>query len=203
MIDKIIKLSEENANYDIVKYGLICLLNGTVSFFIIVALGIISNRIIKTLLYLVCNLFISTKVGGYHSKTPLGCIILTIITWRIAVSDCFNKILGGEITIFVLYIVCSFFVYFFSPVLHPNKVIFQKEEKQRIKFYSIEFTLLWFLITMFLYSINKQNYAGCMLVCYLEMVVSMLIGKEVYRKNEKKDIKSNCQNCKCGSQECS
>ncbi len=86
MIDKLIKISGKEYDKEIIEYGLAAMMNGVISIIIILFLAIIDGSLPQSIVYLLSNLLIYTQVGGYHAKTRLGCVLLTIINWKVAIS---------------------------------------------------------------------------------------------------------------------
>ena len=69
MIEKLIRNSGCEYDEEIIKYGLITLCHGMLTMLILFILGILSNRVWETVLYLLNSFFVYTKIGGYHAKT--------------------------------------------------------------------------------------------------------------------------------------
>lgn len=186
MLGKLILFSGKEYDEDIIEYGFIVIRNGILSIAVILILGIIENRIQETLIYLVCNLLIYTKVGGYHARTPLGCIGITIMTWKVVLyySGIWMKI--NILFWFILFAIYTILVFKFAPVLHPNKARFGEviTVKQRIGVV-VRLVMGYILIIVF-WNTQKQEYAGILMMSISEIIISMLIGKEIYKRYEKR-----------------
>lgn len=146
----------------------------------------------ETVLYLLNSFFVYTKIGGYHAKTSVGCICITVFNWGIAVFTTgiitkINKILwlviGGTILLAIKK--CA-------PVIHPNKIRYGQDVSIQYKrLIRIRVLIVYFLIIIF-YMTNHHKLFEVLMISMIEIVISMIIGKEVYygkNKGYKCDIK--------------
>ena len=192
MIEKLIRNSGCEYDEEIIKYGLITLCHGLLTMLILFILGILSNRVWETVLYLLNSFFVYTKIGGYHAKTSVGCICITVFNWGIAVFTTgiitkINKILwlviGGTILLAIKK--CA-------PVIHPNKIRYGQDVSIQYKrLIRIRVLIVYFLIIIF-YMTNHHKLFEVLMISMIEIVISMIIGKEVYygkNKGYKCDIK--------------
>jgi len=186
MLEKLILFSGKEYDKDIIKYGIIVIRNGVLSILIILGLAIIEKKLQESLIYLLCNLLIYTKIGGYHAKTPIGCMVLTIMTWKIALyysAICIKIDILFWIIIFCVY---TILVVKYAPVLHPNKARFGEiiTVKQRMEAGARLF--IGYILIMVFWNIHKQEYAGVLMMSISEIIISMLIGKEIYKNYEER-----------------
>ena len=187
MIERIITFSGKDYDQEIIKYGFVVIRNGVLSVAIILMCGIIENKLVESLLYLFCNLIIYTKVGGYHAKTQIGCLMITVATWKVALifsSICMDiniflgVILGG------VYIIL---VWKNAPVLHPNKARFGEAITKKQRIVAIVRLLIGYGLIIVFWSTHKQEYSGILMMGISEIIISMLIGKELYKRYEEKE----------------
>lgn len=123
--------------------------------------------------------------GGYHARTPIGCIGITIMTWKVVL---YYSAIWMKIDIlfwFILFGIYAILVCKFAPVLHPNKARFGEviTVKQRIEVV-VRLVMGYILIIVF-WNTQKQEYAGILMMSISEIIISMLIGKEIYKRYEK------------------
>lgn len=187
MLDRLIEISGREYDKEIIRYGMVAMANGVISIIIILICGIIDKKVFESLVYLLSNLIIYTQVGGYHAKTRLGCIILTIITWKIAVS--YFEIWTNTPVIYwilacIIYIVT---IWIIAPVLHPNKARFGEKVTMKQKAKAIIRVLLGYVMIIVFWNIHKQEYAGILMMSISEIVIFMLVGKGVYAGYEEQE----------------
>lgn len=188
MLDRLISISGREYDREIIKYGLIAMGNGVLSVLIILMCGVIEKRVFESFIYLFCNLVIYTKIGGYHARTPLGCTVLTIVTWKIAVF-CNQVWLNAQPVFWIL--ACEIYIILVwrnAPVLHPNKARFGEVITQRQKLETISRLLLGYVLIIVFWSIHRQDYASIFMMSISEIIISMLVGKEVYKRYAEKEI---------------
>ncbi len=188
MIDKLILISGEDYNKEVIEYGLVVIRNGVISVSIILLLGILENRLLESIIYVLCNFFISTKIGGYHAKAQIGCLILTIITWKIALTHPEYWINCNTQFLILLAGVCLILVWKNAPVLHPNKARFGEKITNRQRLESVGRLIAGYIVTFIFLKLNKQEYFGVMITSMIEIIISMLIGKAIYMKGMKETI---------------
>ena len=187
MIDKLIKISGKEYDKEIIEYGLAAMMNGAISIIIILFLAIIDGSLPQSIIYLLSNLLIYTQVGGYHAKTRLGCVLLTIINWKVAISF-FYMWINTPIILWVM--ACAIFVtsiWICAPVLHPNKARFGEKTKLEQKVKAVIRVLLGYIVLIIFWNIHKQEYAGILMMSISEIVIFMLIGKGVYAGYEEQE----------------
>lgn len=87
---------------------------------------------------------------------------------------------------FILFAIYTILVFKFAPVLHPNKARFGEviTVKQRIGVV-VRLVMGYILIIVF-WNTQKQEYAGILMMSISEIIISMLIGKEIYKRYEKR-----------------
>lgn len=188
MLKRLIEISERDYDIEIIRYGMAAMVNGVVSITIILMLGIIDKKLIESAIYLLSNLIIYTQVGGYHAKTRLGCIVLTIINWNIAVRH-YEIWINIPITFWI--IACMVFgssIWICAPVLHPNKARFGETAPVEQKVKAIIKVLLGYIVVIIFWNTHKQEYAGVLMMSITEIVIFMLVGKGVYAGYEEQEI---------------
>lgn len=189
LIQNLIQASGEEHDCEVVAYGMDAIGSGLVTFAVLMLSGWASHHLPETLVYIVCHFLAARAMGGYHAHTRLGCLALTV-------SICFLGIWVSDMIwvwipvwgIAVSYILCLFCVFRFAPAEHPDKELDEdtrRKNRNRSLFYM---TVAGFVVMIF-WNINRRT-ACVFWVNMTEIVISMIIGKEVYGHGEGKSRKT-------------
>ncbi len=126
------KLSEEVTNYlirkkviqiqdyDIYKYGLERLLNTCILLFFTIIFGVILKEIVSTIIFFFSFYILRSYTGGYHAKTQLRCLFLTVIT-IISVLSIMKFVILNKFIWIGLFIMSSLIIIIYSPMDTKNK----------------------------------------------------------------------------------
>lgn len=68
------------------QYGLIRRMIGFLTFILLLPVGAIFAGWIGSFLYLYTFRFMRTRTGGYHAKTPRGCLLTSLVTMFVALT---------------------------------------------------------------------------------------------------------------------
>lgn len=185
MIKKIIELSECDYDEEIIKYGFITIFHGGLTMLIILCLGALVNRMIETILYLVCYLFLHTKTGGYHARTFWGCISMTIFCWWLAVFQVFDFLFMNLKALGIIGVAVLILINNNAPILHPNKIRYGNNPSKHDKKQILYRILIIDAFIIFFYTTGRIEWAETLIMCMLEIVISIIIGKEVYTYEKK------------------
>lgn len=187
-INELITLTGEHHDAEVVLYGLVSLFDGILSIFVLLLIGFCLDKLGMTVLYLIFAYCVAGKLGGYHAETRLGCMAVTILLYLFAMY--LPGLLGNRVNVFILFLSCalSFWaVWIMAPVMHPNKPL-EKDIYRRNRQHSR--ILIFIIIGMVIIFHYIEDRIACILfVNMLEVVISMIIGKEVNRGYEKRNGK--------------
>lgn len=147
---------EEEA--EIISYGLKILGTNILTAVIILLSGIIIDKPISAIIYLCVLILLRRNVGGYHSKTYLGCLSLTMLNFMIIVflennlKQSYKEIIG---IIFVIYSTVK--IYTTTPQVHKNRIINEKTiDRCNIK-KNINLSIILF-VTLIIHAFGKLNF---------------------------------------------
>lgn len=118
---------KDEEEIEIITYGLKILGTNILTALIILLSGIIVGEPISAIIYLFVLILLRRNLGGYHSKTYLGCLSLTILNFMIIVilqnnlKQSYTEIIG---IIFVIYSTVK--IYTTTPQVHKNRIINEK-----------------------------------------------------------------------------
>ena len=171
---------------EIYNYGFKLMLSDIINFSIIMLLGVLLNRVLDGLVYLVVLCSIRRFSGGFHAKTFWLCRLSMIITFLLILTlvDFLSFITISPLTSVLINIVLLLFIAVFSPVKHPNKKLNSKQIKKN-KYNAILVTILWTPLSVFLIYLNITQ--GITIVTTILAVVILMalgmINKEGGRSN--------------------
>lgn len=171
---------------EIYNYGFKLMLSDIINFSIIMLLGVLLNRVLDGLVYLVVLCSIRRFSGGFHAKTFWLCRLSMIITFLLILTlvDFLSFITISPLTSVFINIVLLLFIAVFSPVKHPNKKLNSKQIKKN-KYNAILVTILWTTLSVFLIYLNITQ--GITIVTTILAVVILMalgmINKEGGRSN--------------------
>ena len=167
-------LSTKVINEDYIEvyiYGTELLLSFIISTSIILAIGLITNRFINTIVFLTVFTLLRRFTGGFHANTYLTCKLFTIGTY-LAVLLVSEKLTINHISFLMLSLFGLIIICLWGPIEHPNKPI-TDSSKKRFKTLSI---ILYSILSLL--GIGTIRLSGTLssVVCYsLTSVIALMI----------------------------
>lgn len=181
-VDKIINNQlKENAilkeDVNIYRYGYVLVFEVLINIIITAIIAFISGSWIQITLFLVIYVPLRSFCGGWHSDKLWKCTIYSnIIIVLMLVSGEYMMKVVTDIVLFVLFIICSLFIFCISPVDTKSKPILEDErEIYKKKINLIILIHLGLFITMMLINIYKIMYV--ITFSYITQVVMLIIEK--------------------------
>ncbi|MCR4813593.1 MAG: accessory gene regulator B family protein [Lachnospiraceae bacterium] len=137
----------DEKNRDVLVYGNILLISDVVNFFVIIAMGLLFDKLICSLVFFSSFVILRGQTGGYHAKTNLGCnMVLGINTALVMTAVRFFgnslKAARGLLIISVAFGLITFML--FAPREHENKKL-EQYSKDILKKRSI---IVWLIMTV-------------------------------------------------------
>lgn len=109
---------------EVISYGMQIIGTSILSSLVIILIGMIMGQTISAIIYLSILILLRRNMGGYHSKTFLGCLFITSLNFIIIVilekglNRNIKEILG------ILFIVYSTIkIYMARPMVHKNRIV--------------------------------------------------------------------------------
>lgn len=129
--------------YGIYVYGFELILSFLFSVAVMLFVGIVTNRILHTILFLLVFVTLRSFTGGYHANTYGVCFMVTISVFIITL------LLAEYINICWWYYLLLLsaglpIIYIFAPIEHPNKPL-ETNDKARCKMISTILFLLFII----------------------------------------------------------
>lgn len=190
MVQNLIRISGESHDSEVVAYGMDVIYSGLAALLLLLLTGWASHHLPETLVYIVSHFLLVRVMGGYHAHTRLGCLLLTsamcfLCIW---ISDMvWDTVSAGNIA--VSYIVYFFCVFRLAPAEHSNKKLSRDTYRKNRK-RSLVYMAAAYLVVM-IFWITDRRMACAFWVNITEIVISMIIGKEVYVHAERKSRKAD------------
>lgn len=75
---RLLAISEQNHNEEVVLYGIQVITDGILSILGLLILGGIFGKMEYAILFIIFSYLISRSTGGYHAKTRAGCALVTL-----------------------------------------------------------------------------------------------------------------------------
>ena len=130
LVNFIIKNSDDEIkNQEILKYGLELLILKTFFVSILLIIGILSGNILESIVFTVSFSQIRSISGGYHAKSRLSCLIISVLLFIVAIlllkiqTQCKWLFWGIAGISFIL----SIFLFIVSPIDTENKRLDEAE----------------------------------------------------------------------------
>ncbi len=158
---------------EIYEYSFEVLISTIINFLILIIVMLITKRYVETVVFSVVFIITRRLVGGYHSKTHIGCTfsLIAIYAGLIFSISNFNYEKLNNISV-LLIIPFMIIILIFAPVGHYNNPL-DDEKTIQLRLKGIIFTSILSFIILFLSYYNISNYSFIM--AYTEAIVSLLL----------------------------
>lgn len=178
---------------EIYVYGLHLIFSSVIGIAIILALGVLLNNLVNTVLFL--SAFISVRMysGGYHANSYIKCNMTLITIYLItmaAVNFIPREIIGTSSAVLIaltIYIISKY-----APVDNENKKL---TKKQKVKNKRITLFLLsvFYILSLVLYSFNIKFFYTIIITLFL--IASLILIRIKGGENNEKHKKNDAQIC--------
>lgn len=182
--EKIIKYMIENSVFleddkEIYAFGLTQMIRVLLTIITTIFIGFSFGKIIESVVFVVFTALIRTNSGGYHSDSPLGCYLISVVS--IVAMLCLVTKQVYSVKLIIILLIVSFVIFIkYAPIGHVNKVLDDIEVstyKRRLLLVLliIAFLEAAFIVCQKLYLFSSGGYA-----CIFS-VMMLIVGK--YRLN--------------------
>ena len=170
---------------EIYCYGFQLIMADIINYTIIIALGIILNRIIDSMVFLIILCGIRQFSGGFHAKTFAVCRLSFIATYICVLSISFIISKINNVYVVLINVICFIFISYFAPIEHPNKPM-TSLQKKRNKLKSIITSSVVSVASVILVAMDMA--VGVTIsITLLEVAFWMLVSL-LMRKGDKKNV---------------
>lgn len=179
----------DDKNTDAYQYAVQLLIEKCIGFILIYIFALVAGKTVETSLFLITYLTIRRYSGGYHCKTDIGCLFLSLI--YVVVSVCFEIpfLINHRISADIIFASSIVFMLIAGPINHPN-MNWSKDEYIAIKKRFFLVVLVWLVIITCVELIDVPKniiiylYVGVINASFL-MMISKILKQEVKQYDEK------------------
>ena len=166
----------EKADKEIYHFGYILLLDGLLDTILLLIFGILIQKFVLTVVFVL--VFTTTRMfsGGYHANTRWQCILVTFISCFISV-EFSQRIIGlfdEKLLLIVGIVICYIIFILYSPVENSSKPL-DEDHIQTYKTKSLVFLSVYVFIIGFTSKYNTL-YPSEILVTLLEVTLLIILG---------------------------
>lgn len=139
-------------------------------------IGILFNKILEIIVFMITYISIRIYAGGYHARTKLKCYIFSVLMLIIVCYILKTELLNNRLLIIISTIIASYIILSLAPVEDENKPL----DKIEIKVYTKKtirnfiIILICLLLTLMF---NKINFSFCIGISLLSNAAMLIIGK--------------------------
>lgn len=170
---------------EIYCYGFQLIMADIINYTIIIALGIILNRIIDSMVFLIILCGIRQFSGGFHAKTFAVCRLSFIATYICVLSISFIISKINNVYVVLINVICFIFISYFAPIEHPNKPM-TSLQKKRNKLKSIITSSVVSVASVILVAMDMA--VGVTISITLLAVAFWMLVSLLMRKGDKKNV---------------
>ena len=145
------------------------------NFLTVIFLGILSNMLLESIIFLVFYGTLRTIAGGYHARTQHACYILSILL-MVVVLIMLKTFPWNTILCCILTILSISVIFILAPVQDENKLL-DETEKKIFKKLSRVISLLYRLTIFLLFLFNKNELAYCVVISLFTLTIMLVLGK--------------------------
>lgn len=124
-VDYMIRSGAPEENRDIYEYGLECTLNELASDVLLLVAAVFLHRVWQMLLWIAVFNIMRIHVGGYHAKTPAGCLFGSTMAGIVCVMV-YPLLARPAWLMWGAMIACNIVIWMIAPVTHPNHPVSEK-----------------------------------------------------------------------------
>lgn len=173
----------EEKDKEIYHYSIQVLIEKIIGFSVIIILSIRWGMLLETILFLLCFSGIRKHTGGYHAKSFMGCLIISIGIYITYVKFIFQKLSSNIDTNMILLVIATMLILAIGAVNHPNMDWSKKEHSDSKMISRITVVIEVTCIIVFYFLGMEERYIlfmsfGVILSAFL-LVLGKIVGQEV------------------------
>ncbi len=170
---------------EIYCYGFQLIIADVINYTIIMALGIIFDRILDSIVFLITLCGIRQFSGGFHAKTFTVCRLSFIATYIsvLAISYIISNLHIGYVAL--INILCFIFISWLAPIEHPNKPMTALQKKTN-KLKSVITSAVMSIISIIFVAMDMT--IGVTISITLCAVVALMLVSLLMRKEDEENV---------------
>ncbi len=174
------KLCENNTisndEFDLYNYGIFIVISEILLFAYCLVVGAVVKIALPSLLFCAFFFLVHRFAGGFHAKTELHCMIITLSFFLISIILIKLSTQLNCITLIAFYGCCSIVLIILSPVDTPQKPLSNKEKILFKKITSL-IIVVGFIVIVALFVKNIYLYANAIVIAVFLQTLSIICGR--------------------------
>ena len=162
-------------DYELYHYGLFILISEILLFMYCLLVGAVFKNILPSILFYMFFSLVHRFSGGFHAKTELHCLIITLSFFLISIILIKLSTQLNCITLIAFY-VCSIILIILSPADTPQKPLSNKEKILFKKMTSL-IIVVGFIVIVALFVKNIYLYANAIVIAVFLQTLSIICGR--------------------------
>lgn len=182
--------SVDSEDQDVCSYGMEILICSIINSIIILTLGIVLNKFLQTLVFIVCYCMIRQFAGGYHAKSHIKCIFTFILMYlsTVIMVENINSLYINSMIIIIIDIIICLSICILSPVENLNNPLNNTEKVKNKKGAKKRVNLV--LLALIIFNIQNINYEYILYCSFALSWINFMLIMQILinnrgRKNEK------------------
>ncbi len=171
----------EDDDYQIYHYGLFVLISESFFWGYCLFVGAVLKIVLPSLLF--CAFFFLSHrfAGGFHAKTELHCLMITLSSFLISIIAIKLSVQLNDIFLLVFYVCCSIILIVLSPADTPQKPLSNKDKILFKKITSL-IVAVGFIAIVVLFVKNIYLYANAIVIAVFLQTLSIICGRLFNKK---------------------
>lgn len=165
--------SNSNSKFEIIEYGIECIINTLIPVFLLFIYCIINKTLMEMIIWICLFLHYRNLIGGYHASSHIKCILLSTIY-------CMLSIYAITISTHIS-IQCKLIIFIFCFIIHSsmNPIIHHEEDRNQVYLkhckIKIMITLSLALFFMFVFNYISISISNSIFIAIISAEILYLI----------------------------
>ena len=167
---------------EIYSYGFKLIIADIINYIIVISIGVIFNRVIESIVFLITLCGVRQFSGGFHAKTFWLCRLSMVITCLCVtmLTDIVTHTEYKTIIVMLANAISVLFITIFAPIVHPNKPLSDKQKRNN-KIKSIITSLFLSAVSIIMVVASDMKFGVTISITLFSVVVLMIIGMAIQK----------------------
>lgn len=171
-------ISDDEDVQDFYRYGIEIGISSILNIVLVLLLGIIINRVLESIVFLVLFIFIRSFTGGYHADTYFRCNLLMCVTFVITVWINHMTVNKIPVTILIgLILLTEIIIFVLGPIENKNKPI-DDSKKVILKIMGVIVSLMINCVGL----LFIDSYIGTMIIYTTFLIATLMVAAIIKEK---------------------
>lgn len=136
-------------------------------------IGVLLDKSLKTLLFLLLIIPLKSISGGYHAERSGSCFILSILIYLLSVSLCDVLLLTPQISI-IVFVLFSGIIGKMTPVDNIHKILKEEDKIKQRKSYMSLILVIALIFISFIYFEKSEYYSLIIIVMFFTLFIQII-----------------------------